>query len=161
MNINAVENVKGNGFMTSYYFISAIDDTFTDLVDRYISNPMSKEDISEFFEENPINSDGVKIAVEFYMSQENLDPDDEIYEDIYKDLEEMDHIPQGEYFISLHDNYVMTEVASGKKIQLEKLYGMVFKNNDCDDISRLRHKCGLNIGLNAISDNDLLYKVNL
>lgn len=76
---------------------------------------MSEEELVDILKKKSIHSDDLKIAIEFYMDEKSLDPDKEIYDKIYKDIEGMEDIPKGEYFISLHDNYVMVEVASGKK----------------------------------------------
>src|SRR5690625_665214 len=115
-NIKTIENVKGNGYTTPYYFISTFDDTFKELAESYINNTnMSEEELVDILKKKSLHSDDLKIAIEFYMDEKSLDPDKEIYDKIYKDIEGMEDIPKGEYFISLHDNYVMVEVASGKK----------------------------------------------
>src|SRR5699024_8954134 len=45
-NIKTIENVKGNGYTTPYYFISTFDDTFKELAESYINNTnMSEEEL--------------------------------------------------------------------------------------------------------------------
>src|SRR5699024_12212136 len=55
-NIKTIENVKGNGYTTPYYFISTFDDTFKELAESYINNTnMSEEELVDILKKKSIH----------------------------------------------------------------------------------------------------------
>jgi len=114
--MEAIENVKGNGYTTPYYFISTFDDVFDDLLDVYLENPkLTKQEIRRFFKENPFESNYLAIGIEFYMKDADVEPDQNILNKIAEDLKQMEGIPRGEYSLALNDNYIDKKRGIGKK----------------------------------------------
>lgn len=114
--IEVIENVKGNGYTSSYYFVSTFDDVFDDLFELYLSNPeITHQELETFFAENPFGSEGVAFGIEFYMKDIHTDPDKEMHDKLYSDIEELDGIPKGEYHIFLNDSYIDRKRGIGKK----------------------------------------------
>ncbi|WP_164217823.1 DUF1672 family protein [Virgibacillus sp. YIM 98842] len=114
--IDVVRNVQAHGHSTSYYFISSAGDTFKKLYEEYEKNPeISKHKLKEFFKENPIEPRYLNVRVDFYMEDPDMEPDEEIFNQIVTDIEEMEGIPTGGYGVFLHDNYIDKTRGSGKK----------------------------------------------
>lgn len=113
-NIEVVENTKGNGYNTSYYFTKV---TFDPLYKEYLKNPqITKKELMSFLEEEGFNPAAVAlVSIRFYMEEANAEPDEEVYDDIYKRLNEAEGIPAGRYTIILNDNAIDRTSAIGKK----------------------------------------------
>ena len=120
--IEAVEKVGGNGYSSSYYFLDTTVDYIYEPYNAYIENPsITKQELSEKFS-NFFDPEWLTIAITLYMSNEDVDPDEELYDQILSDIESMDNIPPGAYSLVLHDNLINFQYASAlKKIQLIKL----------------------------------------
>ncbi|GAB3806954.1 DUF1672 family protein [Virgibacillus kimchii] len=114
--IEVVRNVQAHGHSTSYYFISGAGDTFNKLYEEYERNPeITKQELEEFFEANPVEPRYLNVRIDFYMKEQDTEPDEEIFNQIVSDIEEMEGIPTGGYGVFLHDNYIDKSRGSGKK----------------------------------------------
>src|SRR5690625_321735 len=76
--IEVVRNVQAHGHSTSYYFISGAGDTFNKLFEEYQENPeITKQDLEEFFKENPIEPRYLNVRIDFYMEDQDTEPGEE------------------------------------------------------------------------------------
>lgn len=114
--LEVIEKVKGNGYTTPHYFISTFDDAFDDLFEMYMKNPdLTIDELTSFFNEHPFEPEGVSIAIDLYMTDENKEPDEQIYDQIFEEIKQINGIPKGEYYLFLNDAYIDAKRASGKK----------------------------------------------
>ncbi|MBO0589196.1 DUF1672 family protein [Sporosarcina sp. E16_8] len=114
--IEAIENVKATGFATSYYSITPLGDVFKQLFEVYLKNPdITKQELKSYFIEKNINPERLVIPIEFYMEDENIKPDKEIFDKLVADIEKMKGIPQGAYSIYLNDNLIDKRRGIGMK----------------------------------------------
>src|SRR5690625_1231448 len=114
--INVIESIKGNGYTTTYYFIASSGDVFEDLYGLYIQNTdIKKVELKLFFNEQILDPKYLSVGIEFYMQDQDVDPDEDILNNVIKDLEEIKGIPQGVYSITLNDNYIDGNRGIGKK----------------------------------------------
>lgn len=114
MNIEVAANVKGNGYRTPYYFSKA---TFKPMYEVYLQNPnISKGELRTFLDDNGFNPAGMsRIAIRLFMEKPDIEPDEELYDLVYSDIESMEGIPEGRYTIILNDNYIDRTSAIGEK----------------------------------------------
>lgn len=111
-----IENVKGNGYTTPYYFVSTYGNVFKDIFNAYMEDPsISGEEIRSIILDQPMDKSGVSIGIEFYMSGDEAEPDEEIFETLAKNLQEMKELPPGEYFFFLNDGFIDKRRGIGKK----------------------------------------------
>src|SRR5690625_26705 len=114
MNIEVAENVKGNGYRTPYYFVTS---GFSSLLQMYLESPdITKDELRSNIEaENPNYYEINGIAIKLFMEESKVEPDEELYDEIYADIKNMDGIPGGRYSITLNDNFIDRRHAIGKK----------------------------------------------
>lgn len=111
-----IDNVKANGYMTPFYFISPFGDVFKKLFESFMSDTtFDKTDVHRFFEKNVPEAMYVHINIEFYMEDKNISLDKNILEKIAVDLKRMSGIPKGVYSICLNDNFIDKKRGTGKK----------------------------------------------
>src|SRR5699024_9158358 len=126
-----IDRVKGAGYMTPYYFIATSGDVFAHLFAEYMENPhMTKSQLKDFFKQNQLDPNRLIFGIEFYMEDPSQKPSEEIYDAIFKTLEEAENIPRGEYLVYLNDNFIDRIRAIGKKEStLEtSIYESIIKN---------------------------------
>lgn len=110
-----IEGVKGNGYMTPYYFITTYGEELKKAFHEYLENPhITAEELDAFFKEHLVSSDRVTIAIEFYMEDSEQEPDEQVFEDIYEELQAQD-LPPGEYYLFLNDGLIDKRRGIGKK----------------------------------------------
>jgi len=114
MNIEVAENTQGNGYNTPYYFPKAL---FDPMYEFYLENPtITKGELRKFLDENDFNPAGMsRIAIRFHMEDPNVEPDEEIYDEVYAEVEALDGVPGGEYYFMLNDNNMDQSGAIGEK----------------------------------------------
>lgn len=114
MNIEVAENTQGNGYNTPYYFPKAL---FDPMYEMYLENPdITKEELREFLAENNFDPAGMAwIAIRFHMEEQHVEPDEKIYDEIYAELEELEGVPGGEYYLMLNDNNIDKRRAIAEK----------------------------------------------
>ncbi|KYG27637.1 hypothetical protein AZF04_10620 [Alkalihalobacillus trypoxylicola] len=116
LTIEALEKVKGNGYSTPYYFVNPTGETFRKLYQEYIENPeKTLKHLKEFFLDNEdyYAAEDIGFGIHIYMEEAGQDSDQEVLNQIAKDIEEMNDIPKGEYGILLHDNDIDKRNANG------------------------------------------------
>ncbi|QUW23685.1 DUF1672 family protein [Sporosarcina sp. Marseille-Q4063] len=114
--IEVIENVRADGFATPYYYMSTVGDTFETILDMYLEDPnISKEDIMSYFHHNEFDTKYAIITVYLFMEEATAEPDNELFNMIVSDLNELDGIPRGEYTILLNDNLVDKRRGIGTK----------------------------------------------
>src|SRR5690625_1483290 len=114
--LDVVRNVQGYGHSTSYYFISGAGDTFKKLYEEYEKNPeITKQELEDVFKANPIESRYLNVRIDFFMQERDTEPDEEIFNQIVSDIEELEGIPTGGYGVFLHDNFIDKSRGNGRK----------------------------------------------
>src|SRR5690625_1036241 len=80
--IEMVENTQGGGYENRYYFVTS---GFSSLYEKYLKNPdITKGELRSYLDgEDPSYSEINGISIRFYMEEPNIEPDAEVYEEIY------------------------------------------------------------------------------
>ena len=122
--IEIVRNVQGHGYSTPFYFIGTVGNVFENLYEKYMDNPeITKQEMKTFFEENKLEPKNVNVNIEFFMKINDTEPDEDIFDQIVTDIEDMEGIPTGGYSISLNDNYIDKTRGDGiKESSLERTF---------------------------------------
>jgi hypothetical protein len=114
--MEVVENVRADGFATPYYYMSTVGETFESILEMYLENPnISKEDIASYFHHNEFDTKYAIITVYLFMEEATAEPDNELFNTIVSDLNELDGIPRGEYTVLLNDNLIDKRKGIGTK----------------------------------------------
>jgi hypothetical protein len=114
--VEVVENVRADGFATPYYYMSTVGETFESILEMYLENPnISKEDIASYFHHNEFDTKYAIITVYLFMEEATAEPDNELFNTIVSDLNELDGIPRGEYTVLLNDNLIDKRKGIGTK----------------------------------------------
>jgi len=116
--IESLENVGGVGFMTPYYYISAVydEEALGILYQKYMENPeMPIEELKKIFEASSFSTNYLYITIQLYMSEEGKEPDQEVFNQICMDIEKMDNLPRGSYSVYLNDNFINKVTNIGTK----------------------------------------------
>ena len=114
----ALQNVGGHGYMTPYYFIALTskEEAIKPVYDLYISNPdESAENLRNAYDANLFKAENFKINIQLFMADKQAKPSEEIFNQVTKELEEMDSVPSGTYSFSLNDNFIDKQSADGAK----------------------------------------------
>jgi hypothetical protein len=105
--MEVVENVRADGFATPYYYMSTVGETFESILEMYLENPnISEEDIASYFHHNEFDTKYAIITVYLFMEEATAEPDNDLFNTIVSDLNELEGIPRGEYTVLLNDNLV-------------------------------------------------------
>lgn len=114
MNIEVAESTQGNGYNTPYYFPKAL---FDPMYEAYLENPaITKDELRAFLDEENFNPAGMAwLAIRFHMEDPNIEPDEEIYDEIHVEIEALDGVPAGEYYFMLNDNHIDRSRAIAEK----------------------------------------------
>ncbi|MFJ7935245.1 DUF1672 family protein [Sporosarcina sp. NPDC096371] len=114
--VEALGSVGAVKYATPYYRLSANMDSFQNLLAEYISNPeRTKEEWKSFEEEINYDPEQFIIAIELFMSEKDLEPDEELIDKIATDIKKMEGLPRAKYGIDLHDNFVDKMSGRGNK----------------------------------------------
>ncbi|URM33371.1 DUF1672 domain-containing protein [Cytobacillus firmus] len=114
----SLQNAGGQGFMAPYYFISMTDEELAikPVYDLFINNPdESVKNLRNAYDNTQFNPENFFINIQYFMSDEESEPNKEIFNRIVKDLEEMTSIPKGSYSVFLNDNFIDKKSADGTK----------------------------------------------
>ncbi|MFJ7827802.1 DUF1672 family protein [Psychrobacillus sp. NPDC096623] len=105
-----------SGYSTPFYYLNFFTDVFGQLNSMYLENQnLSKEQLRSFLDENKFETEAVKITINLFMKESNVDPDKEIYSKIVSEIEGMEGLPRGAYTLLLHDNLINSKYGSGSK----------------------------------------------
>lgn len=120
----ALKSVRATGYSTTHYYASTMGNSLDFLFNEYMNNQeMSKLDWKTIIEQNPYSPDSILFTIYLYMEEEKSEPDEEIFNQIVTEIEEMDGIPKGAYSIILNDNMINKTTAVGAKDNsLERSY---------------------------------------
>ena len=104
----ANQNGVGNYHTTPYYKVVIYGGVMEEkLLKAYLDDPQrSKEEWIEMLNGETINPAFIGILIQLYMEEPNVEPNNEIFDQIVSDLSEMDGLPIGKYSFLLHDNTV-------------------------------------------------------
>ncbi|MEH6988688.1 DUF1672 family protein [Cytobacillus firmus] len=114
----ALQNVGGHGFMTPYYFISTAseDAAIKPVYDLYLQNPEeSINNLKDAYDESLFDKENFQINIQLFMKDKQAEPSKEVFNQVTKDLEEMNNIPKGTYSFYLNDNLIHAETSEGAK----------------------------------------------
>jgi hypothetical protein len=112
----AINNVKATAYTTPYYFVQpmALDEEMDRLNDMYFNNPdINKEELKKAFDKENYDSEKLFFSIQFYMSEKDLVPDQDLFEKIVNEFSELEEAPRGNYRILLHDNNINKLSANG------------------------------------------------
>ncbi|GAF65396.1 hypothetical protein BTS2_2294 [Bacillus sp. TS-2] len=118
LTMEALETVTGYGYSTPYYFVNPTGDTFRKLYQEYINNQKeTMKNLDAFFEKNQKNysARNIGFGIHIYMDEAGKEPNQEVLDQIVKDMEELDKIPKGQYGIHFHDNDIDQRNAIGSQ----------------------------------------------
>ncbi|ALC88335.1 hypothetical protein AM499_19740 [Bacillus sp. FJAT-22090] len=111
----AVEKTD-SGYSTPYYYMSFFTDVFDHLNSMYLENQnVSKEELRNFLDENKFETEAVKITINLFMKEKDVEPDKVTYSQIVSEIESMDGLPRGAYTLLLHDNLINSKYGNGSK----------------------------------------------
>ena len=111
-----IEDVMGTGFTTTYYFTSPVADLFDELYEVYLNKPdITKEELSQFFSKHNFEPEDIIITINIYMEEVEDEPDEDVFNDIVANFEELEGVPRGSYSLLLHDNMIDKRRADGMK----------------------------------------------
>lgn len=116
MRMEAVESVKGTGFGTSYYYITALEKSYEEMNQLYIDNPnWSKQDWKNHYADVNLDPENIIIAIQLYMGKEKTEPNQAILDELISGIEGMEELPPASYALYLHDNDIDKKTAVGSK----------------------------------------------
>jgi len=94
-NEEAVQNVGGTGFLTPFYFISSIGETFDKINSLYLEDQnIDKKEIRSILDESNFNPDDVNIVLNVFMKDSNTEPDEKAYDEISNMIETAEGFPR-------------------------------------------------------------------
>ncbi|WP_154309888.1 DUF1672 family protein, partial [Metabacillus lacus] len=114
----AVNNVKKTGYTTSFYFISHlfVKKEYQPINELYFNKPkISKKGLKEQFNVREYEPESFRFAINLYMKEPNVEPDEEILQQIVTDIETREGFPRGSYEIALNDNKINKYTGIGDK----------------------------------------------
>ncbi|OXS53914.1 hypothetical protein B1B00_21355 [Bacillus sp. DSM 27956] len=80
-------------------------------------------ELKPLFSREDFSAEDYTIMIQLYMEQEQAEPDEQLFNQIQKDLKAIDSIPKGNYSIIINDNLINEKVDDGiKDISLELSY---------------------------------------
>lgn len=114
--IEAIENVGATGYSTPFYYITVLDESFDILYDKYIENPdTTKKTINQLINKEAVDPNMLRVTIHLYMKEKNTEPEKRMFDQIIKDIEEMEGLPPASYSIFLNDNTIDRKSADGTK----------------------------------------------
>ncbi len=119
----ANQNGVGNYHTTPYYKVVIYGGVVQEkLLNEYLENPdRPKDEWVNMLEGESINPAMVSVLIQLYMEEPDVEPNNEIFDQIVSDLSDMDGLPNGKYSFLLHDNTVdKTNGQNNKENTLER-----------------------------------------
>ncbi len=84
--------------------------------DLYKNNPHeSVENLRNAYDKTQFDPENFYINIQYFMADEEAEPNKEIFNRVVKELEEMNSIPKGSYSAFLNDNFIDKQSADGTK----------------------------------------------
>ena len=104
----ANENGVGNYHTTPYFKVAIFGGVIEDkLLKAYMENPeRTREEWIDMLDGETLNPAFIGILIQLYMEEPEVEPNNEIFDQIVTDLSDMDGLPTGKYSFLLHDNTV-------------------------------------------------------
>lgn len=120
----ALQYVQAGGYSTPYYYIDTTSDKFNPLLEEYLKNPdKSKKEWKALFDESMYIPEDIITTVYLYMTEEGMEPDKAVFDQIVSDIENMEGLAKGSYSVILNDNLIDKRNADGTKDNtLERSY---------------------------------------
>ncbi|MFN2745974.1 DUF1672 family protein [Bacillus sp. z60-18] len=116
MRQEAVNNVMASGFHTIYYYITTFDDSLDKVYLKYLKNPnKSKEEWKREIKHSKTDPESFYVTIHLFMEKPNTEPDKSIFDQIVKDLENMEGLAPGQYSVFLHDNTINKKAGSNSQ----------------------------------------------
>lgn len=114
----SLQNVGGSGYMTPYYYLSVPpdDEAILPVYEAYLQDPeIPVSGLKQLFSIEEFSAEDYNITIQLFMEKEQAEPDKALFNQIQKDLKEMDSIPKGNYSIIINDNLINEKVDDGIK----------------------------------------------
>ncbi len=112
----ALKRVSAAGYATPFYYTNTTGDEFDILLDHYLENPnVSANEIKNIFTSEMYTANSITFTIYLYMKEENLEPDNELFERILSDIVEMEELPKAAYSVILNDNLINKKSGIGYK----------------------------------------------
>ncbi|WGG45307.1 DUF1672 family protein [Rossellomorea sp. DA94] len=114
----SLQNVGGSGYMTPYYYLSVPpdDEAILPVYEAYLHDPeIPVSGLKQLFSIEEFSAEDYNITIQLFMEKEQAEPDKALFNQIQKDLKEMDSIPKGNYSIIINDNLINEKVDDGIK----------------------------------------------
>ena len=121
----ALQNGVGNYHTTPFYKVVIYGGVVEEkLLDAYMDQPdRSKKEWADRLAGEKIDPSMIGILTQLYMEEPDIEPSKEIFDEIVRDLSDMEGLPAGQYGFILHDNTI--DKYSGENIKdnsLERTY---------------------------------------
>lgn len=117
-----INNVRATAYTTPYYFVQplALRDEMEQITELYFANPdISADQLRQHFDRENYEAEKLIISISFFM--EENEPAPSLFHDIVASFEDIEGVPRANYTLSLHDNKINKQSASGdQENSLEK-----------------------------------------
>lgn len=112
LNMEVVRNTYGYNYQTPYYYLKVHEDS---LAEAYVENPdINKEEVRALIEMEEFDSENnVAVVIYLHMEEPDVEPDENIYDDIHERIEQAKGIPAGRYRLKLYNNQISQFYATG------------------------------------------------
>ncbi|MRX74450.1 DUF1672 family protein, partial [Bacillus lacus] len=105
----AMNKVKKTGYTTPHYFFqfSLLGEKREIINALYLNNQeISKTELKEHFDFTEYGPESFAFAINLFMKEPGVEPDEEIFQQIISDIETREGFPRGSYTITLNDNKI-------------------------------------------------------
>lgn len=112
----ALENVSAAGYATPFYYTNTNRKEFDILLEHYFDNPnISAVELKSIFNPEMYTANSITFTIYLYMKEENVEPDNELFNRIVSDIEEMEGLAKAAYSVLLNDNFIDKKSGVGYK----------------------------------------------
>ncbi|SHN24355.1 DUF1672 family protein [Gracilibacillus kekensis] len=99
------------------------DNEFEAIAEEYLENPnRTADEWKKAFNIDNVAPKDIVIAINLFMTDQNVEPNQQAFEHLIKALEQANNIPKGAYAIRLHDNYISKNGSGSKDNSIERAH---------------------------------------
>ncbi|MCR6108111.1 DUF1672 family protein [Salipaludibacillus agaradhaerens] len=127
----AINNVKATAYTTPYYFVQplALRDEMAQMTNLYFDNPnISADELRQHFDKESYEAEKLIISISFFM--EEKEPDPALFDNIVDSFKDVEGVPRANYTLSLHDNKINKQSASGDQNNSLEISDIIKRRGD-------------------------------